>query len=235
MRKSGQRYMPMEMCLDSNLDHLSGCLIDKQQFSIHWIHEYLSSPKPGKNMQTFGTLPHYFIDYPILCYDGPFPDGREITLVNLADMDSARNTLTLNSLKFICFVGHRSKDTDCSSICFLAKDLSTKGTNKWNESHSIVHCVLNCEKMFQKKIERNMGHFSVDTEDLGRKARQKVFQKQLVSIIVIESVHNFAELRHGSRKIQQCFVIQTKKEIKVFTHYQEDQGIWKNVTDESLM
>ena len=108
---------------------MAGCFINRDDYSIHWIHEKFKGGKRGKNSQSFSTLPQHQIDYPILCFERPYPDGREIAIINLADMSAARNSLCLSSLKFICFVGHRSTASDRSSICFLARDDEEIGQN----------------------------------------------------------------------------------------------------------
>ena len=89
-------------------------------------------------------------------------------------------------------MGHKSRHFT-SSICFLAKDYSIEVKNKQNEEghYRVVHCILNCEKMFQKKVDRNMSYYNLVKEDMGENACQKEFRKQLVSIVKIESLHNF--------------------------------------------
>ena len=80
-----------------------------------------------------------------MCYDGPYPDGRELSIVNLADKTAAKNHIKLKNLKFICFVGHESNDYT-SSICFLAKDFSKTQFKVTEEicEQRIVLCVLSC-------------------------------------------------------------------------------------------
>ena len=81
------------MGLSDDVSDMAGCFLDKGDLAMHWIHENLTNNKSGRNAQSFYTIPHYKVEYPILCYDGPFPDRREITLLNLADKTSARNSL----------------------------------------------------------------------------------------------------------------------------------------------
>lgn len=39
------------------------------------------------------------------------------------------------------------------------------------DNNTIVHCVIHCEKVFEKKENKNMSHYDVDIENLGRKAQ----------------------------------------------------------------
>ena len=95
-----------------------------------------------------------------MSYTGPYPDSRELTLVNLADLSSARTSIQLKNMQFICQVNHRSW-TDRTKVCFLAYDYSGSGKDK------IVHCIINCEKMFQKKLNRDLSYYSIEIEPLG--------------------------------------------------------------------
>lgn len=76
-----------------NEDEIFGCFLDKTEYAVHWYHEKLSNNKLGKNYQTETIMPEYIIDYPLMCFDGPFPDSRELTVVNLADISAARSIL----------------------------------------------------------------------------------------------------------------------------------------------
>ena len=67
-----------------------------------------------------------------------------------------------------------------------------------------------------------MSYYNLVKEDMGENACDKEFRKQLVSIVKIESLHNFIKQSQESDSIEQCFVIQTKKSISVFTHYAEE-------------
>ena len=77
---------------DDNLD-LTGCFIDKDMFSIHWINGKMREGviKASKSAQSFETMCQYIVEYPILCYKGPYPDGSEIKLFNMADKQSDLN------------------------------------------------------------------------------------------------------------------------------------------------
>lgn len=90
----------------------------------------------------------------MLCYDGPYPDKRELTLINVADMQSSRSCLHLADLKLICFVSHRTW-SDQSKICFLAYDYSQP------EQNQVVFCIVNSSKMFQKKLNRDLSFMDV--------------------------------------------------------------------------
>lgn len=85
-----------------------GCFLDKNQYAVHWYHEKVTSPKVGRNYQSHSTTPTVIIEYPMIAYNGPFPDFSELTLVNLADQQSARMALKLKNLKFEHFVHHRN-------------------------------------------------------------------------------------------------------------------------------
>ena len=82
----------------------------------------------------------------MLCYTGPFPDKRELTLVNLADKTSTRTCIDLEDMKFMGFVNHRNW-SDMIRICFLAErsETSADGTKTRDK---LYHCIFNCEKMF---------------------------------------------------------------------------------------
>ena len=58
----------------------------------------------GKTYQEEQRMPKYLIEYPLIAYNGPYQDSRELTIGNLADTSAAQITITLEDLKFICFV-----------------------------------------------------------------------------------------------------------------------------------
>ena len=116
----------------------------------------------------------------MLCYTGPFPDKRELTLVNLADSQALRTVIRLDDTQVAYFVKHRNW-SDQTKICFVAeesKDMleddvedpefeDKSGSNlpgKDRNKAEIYHCVLKCEKMFQKKLQNDMSYFSLDIE-----------------------------------------------------------------------
>ena len=39
----------MEVNIDEKVGELAGCFINKNDFSIHWIHEKFKGDKPGRN------------------------------------------------------------------------------------------------------------------------------------------------------------------------------------------
>ena len=76
-----------------NEDEIFGCFLDKTEYAVHWYHEKLSNNKLGKNYQTETIMPECIIEYPLMCFDGPFPDSRELTIVNLANLSASRSIL----------------------------------------------------------------------------------------------------------------------------------------------
>ena len=63
-------------------------------------------------------------------------------------------------MQFVNFVGHSSIWSDKTKVCFLAKDFS-------DTEKRIVHCIINCKKMFQKKQDNDLSYLSFDKEYLG--------------------------------------------------------------------
>ena len=55
-----------------------------------------------------------------------------------------------------------------STICFLAWDTTDK---------DVVHCMIHCQNVFKKKIDREMSDYSIQTEILGPRAKEKTFLK----------------------------------------------------------
>ena len=82
----------------------------------------------------------------MLCYDGCFPDSRELYLVNLADINASRTFLKLENLKIISYVQHRVW-SDQTKICFLAYDYSDQFKTNRSEVQ-VVHGILNTDKAF---------------------------------------------------------------------------------------
>ena len=103
---AGQSFLPQEMSLCSNHSDILGCFIDRQLFSLHWFHEKLSNRKFGDSAsyQTEKREPLYVVEYPLLCYTGPFPDKRELIIVNLADKQAPKLYLKLENMQFLSFV-----------------------------------------------------------------------------------------------------------------------------------
>ena len=56
-KQRGQRIFPMEVIIDEEGNEMTGAFVNKEDFSIHWIHEKFSSKKAGRNSQAFQTLP----------------------------------------------------------------------------------------------------------------------------------------------------------------------------------
>ena len=98
----------------------------------------------------------------------------------MADKSSCLYELTLCGLKMICFVGHRSHAPDITTICFLA----------WNYNDEVVHCMVHCDKVFMKKIDKEMSDYYVQTESLGSRAKEKSFTKLISEIIKVDSLHD---------------------------------------------
>lgn len=101
---AGQSFLPQEMSLCSNYEDVLGCFIDRQLFALHWFHEKLSNRKFGDSYQTEKREPLHIVEYPLLCYTGPFPDKRELTIVNLADKSAPRLYLKLENMQVLSFV-----------------------------------------------------------------------------------------------------------------------------------
>ena len=104
----------------------------------------------------------------MLSYTGPYPDSRELTLVNLVDLSSTRTAIRLKNMQFIHHVHHRTWNYR-TKVCFLAIDYSPF------EREQIVHVIINCEKMFQKKLNRDLSYFSIEIEPLGKASEQLTF------------------------------------------------------------
>ena len=51
-------------------DDITGCFIDREDFSIHWIHAKVKDGevKASKKAQSFETMCQYRIEYPMLCF-----------------------------------------------------------------------------------------------------------------------------------------------------------------------
>ena len=84
----GCRFICQEAFLADD-DDIIGCFIDKDEYSVHWFHTKTSRDRSSKSYQSVETMPVYALEYPILAFNGPYPDSRELTLVNLADMSNA--------------------------------------------------------------------------------------------------------------------------------------------------
>ena len=116
----GSSFIPQEVILvDKN--EIFGCYLDMDEFAIHWFHEKLHNKKTGKNYQNEEVMPKFSIEYPMLSFTGPYPDSRELTLVNLADLISARTSVRLENMQFIHQVHHRTWN-DKTKVCYLAID-----------------------------------------------------------------------------------------------------------------
>ena len=100
---SGHTYLAQEMNLLNN-DDLLGCFLNKKLFAIHWFHEEIASQKIGYNYQTEYCEPAYTVEYPLLCFTGPFPDRSEIRIVNLSDKSAPRISLQLENMQVESFV-----------------------------------------------------------------------------------------------------------------------------------
>ena len=80
-----------------------------------------------------------------------------------------------------------------------------------------------------------MSDFYVQTEALGPRAKEKEFLKELSEIIQIDSLHNLEDIRTHKTVVRQCFIIQTEKQIRVFTHYKGNRGQWIQITEQDKM
>ena len=127
-RPINTRFFAQQMIV-INQDEILGCFLDKQQLELNWFHEKPNKKNYGKTYQVERALPKYQVEHPLLCYDGPYPDSRELTIVNMADTDGARSKLKLQNLKLITFVEHRDP-TYQTKVCFLAYDYSQKKDQK---------------------------------------------------------------------------------------------------------
>ena len=94
IRSTGTRFIPTPTLL-KNRNELFGCFLDKSNFAVHWYHEKLRNKKRGVSYQTNAVMPRYKVEYPILCYEGPYPDCYELQVINLADMSASRSYLKL--------------------------------------------------------------------------------------------------------------------------------------------
>ena len=196
----------MQVGMITDRDDIFGCFFDKQNFSVHWYHERLiqSTKKYDSYLITDGASPKYTVQYPVLCYRDALPDRRQLVLCNLADMKSnSQKLIDLENMQFINFVGHSSIWSDQTKVCFLAKDFSDPGFTK------IVHCIINCKRMLQKKQDNDLSYLCYDKEYLGPLAEQTNFTDKLINIVRIESVHEF-------NRNKQCYVIQYKDAVYVY-------------------
>ena len=121
-RPINTHFFAQQMIFNEEYEIL-GCFLDKKQLELNWFHERPYKKNYGKTYQIERALPKYHIEYPLLCYDGPYPDSRELTIVNMADTDGARSKLKLKNLKLITFVEHHDP-THQTKVCFLAYDYS---------------------------------------------------------------------------------------------------------------
>ena len=86
----GSKFLASQCLIDDSGKEVLGCFLDKKKFAVHWFHEMLDVRKPSKSYQTVECEPLYVVEYPLLCYTGPFPDNSEIRIVNLADKEAPR-------------------------------------------------------------------------------------------------------------------------------------------------
>lgn len=98
----GATLLAQEASIENN--DIMGCFLNKKVFAVHWFNEKLDSQKPGNNYQTEYCEPEYIVEYPLLCFRGPFPDNSEIRIVNLADRSAPRVSLQLENMQMVHFV-----------------------------------------------------------------------------------------------------------------------------------
>ena len=177
-------------------------------------------------------MPEYHVEYPLLCYDGPFPDSRELTISNLADLQGAKSRIKLQNLKLIKFVEHRYW-TDKTKICFLAYDYSQFPDDE--VTHQISHCVISCDKMFQKKKDLDMTYMDVDITPLGPASESAQFQKKLPTLIKIDSVHELDPSDELVNDRIQCFVIQYETGIYLYKSSGTDSSDWYEISTKGRM
>ena len=148
-KKLGQRFNPQQVGMRANSDTVFGCFLDMENHDVNWYHidslKYTNGAV-SKYQITAGTNPEFIVEYPVLCYLDAMPDKRQLVLCNLADPGArSHRVIKLENMQFICFVKHRQYADDQTKVCFLAMDNSEEKYTR------IVHCIINCEKMFQKK------------------------------------------------------------------------------------
>ena len=76
---------------------------------------------------------------------------------------------------------------------------------------NIVHCVLSLDKIFEKKLARDLSYMSFKKEPLGAKSRSIEFQKHLAAAVKIDSVQ---DLEAKNSKL--FFVIQSQSCLSVY-------------------
>lgn len=143
----------------------------------------------GKSYQTESCEPLYIVEYPLICFTGPFPDKGEIRIVNLADKKATRVSLELENMQVESFVSHRCW-SDKTKICFIVQDL-TKGISSVNQKQDRVSfIILNCERMMQKKLAQDLSYFSFTKEWLGDMSDDPTFRTMMSKAIKVEAVHD---------------------------------------------
>ena len=97
---------------------------------------------------------------------------------------------------------------------------------------SIVHCILNWDRIFQKKISGDLSHLSIEIEPLGLKADEQEFKKMLSHVVKVESVHDLDKVDTKLAKLwrNQCFVFQYETAVYLYTHYESGQAYWEQVS-----
>ena len=89
-------------------------------------------------------------------------------------------------MQVLSFVG-QAKDYDSIKISFLAMDyaqnkkLDDKNLKQVVSEPGYSHCVVSLDKIFEKKLARDLSYISVKKTPLGAKSRSDEFQKHVAS------------------------------------------------------
>ena len=146
----------MQNGLDTDNNGIFGSFLDKDDFAVHWYHENLQDTRASRNYQNETTVPKFTVEYPVLGYTNVYTDMRQLIICNLADQEAlTRKVITLENMQFVNWVGHRVWN-ESTKVCFLAKDYTKEGSTQ------IVHCILSCNKMFQKHPDNSLSHLKID-------------------------------------------------------------------------
>ena len=81
------------------------------------------------------------------------------------------------------------RDVDIVSQSEITDEEDEKDNQDSNQDQ-IVHVILTCDKMFQKKMDRDLNYISTKIECLDEKEDALKFRRNLAHIIKVESIHD---------------------------------------------
>jgi len=94
----------------------------------------------------------------------------------------------------------------------------------------VVHCILSCDKVYQKQSRRDLGAFSLNKYFLGPQTLTKAFRKHLCSAVKVDAIHDLNQ----STSLQ-CFVIQSEVQLSIYLRERNDVENFASVTAKGSM